>query len=95
MSGVGGKLKKLELGHNLSITGMSVKCKYSDDLTPLEHVRNSTATNPFEQIPKTYEPRLVHWTNMNMKGMSAKESNITKEANRKKALPAPTAYALH
>lgn len=74
---------------------MSVKRKYTDDLTLVEHVKASNPRNPFECVPKTYEPKLVHWTNMNMKGMMAKESLIIKEAKKKRELPAPTAYALH
>lgn len=81
LSGVGGKLKKLDFG--LSVCGMSVK----------QHVKASNPANPFEMVPKTYEPKLVHWTNMNMKGMMAKESLIFKEAKKKKDLPGPTAYA--
>lgn len=61
----------------------------------VEHVKNAHSRNPFEKIPKTYEPKLVHWTNMNMKGMMAKESLISKEAKKKRELPAPTAYAIH
>ena len=64
-------------------------------MTVIEHVQASTSGNLYEKMPRTFEPKLVHWTNMNMKAMGVKEALIYKEARKKKDLPAPTAYAIH
>ena len=64
-------------------------------MTVIEHVQASTSGNPYEKMPRTFEPKLVHWTNMNMKAMGVKEALIYKEARKRRDLPAPNAYARH